>query len=244
MHVDASRLHGLGFVLKQRQDDNSWRMVRTGSRYLSETESRYAMIEIEMLGIAWAIGKCRVFLEGLPHFEIVTEHRPLITILNKYHIVEIENPRLQRLGMSILMYNFTATWRRSKDRLAPDALSRAPVSIPEREDELAEQDTAFYSRVIRAAAEPDEDIRIAELRQVAENDNTYLELRTLIQEGFPKDKQDLPLNMRPFWSVRDRLTLDETELVLYGCRLFIPQPMRRGILQTLHASLQGIERTK
>ena len=79
LHVVASRLHGLGFVLKQRQEGNSWRMVCAGSRYLSETESRYTMIEIEMLGITWAIGKCCVFLEGLPHFEIVTNHRPLIT---------------------------------------------------------------------------------------------------------------------------------------------------------------------
>ena len=90
LHVDASRLHDLGFVLKQHQNDNSWRMVRVGSRYLSEIKSHYGMIEIEMLGIAWAIGKCRVFLEGLPHFEDVTDHQPLITILNKYHIGEIK----------------------------------------------------------------------------------------------------------------------------------------------------------
>ena len=75
LEVDASRLHGLGFVLQQRQTDGEWRMVQAGSRFLSETETRYAMIELELLGIAWAVRKCRMFLDGLPHFEIITDHR-------------------------------------------------------------------------------------------------------------------------------------------------------------------------
>ena len=38
LHVDASRLHGLGFVLKQQQPDGSWQMVQAGSRFLSDAE--------------------------------------------------------------------------------------------------------------------------------------------------------------------------------------------------------------
>lgn len=148
LHTDASRLKGLGFVLKQRQDDNSWRMVQAGSRFITETESRYAMIEIELLGIVWAVKKCRIFLQGLPHFEVVTDHRPLITILNKYHLSEIDNPRLQRLRMHLLNYNFTASWHAGKDHLAADALSRAPVSQPEKEDEHAEQEVETHVRAV------------------------------------------------------------------------------------------------
>ena len=70
-------------------------MIHAGSRFLTETKSRYAMIELEMLGVVWAINKCRIFLQGLSHFDVVTYHRPLLTILNKYHLDEIENPRLQ-----------------------------------------------------------------------------------------------------------------------------------------------------
>ena len=51
LHCDASRLNGLGFVLKQQQEDKTWRMVQAGSRFLTETESRYAMIEIELLAV-------------------------------------------------------------------------------------------------------------------------------------------------------------------------------------------------
>lgn len=65
---DASKLHGLGFMLTQQQPDNTWRMVQAGSRTLSVAESRYATIEMEMLAITWAVCNCRIFLEGLPQF--------------------------------------------------------------------------------------------------------------------------------------------------------------------------------
>ena len=104
LHVDASRLKGIGFVLKQKQSDGTWRFVQEGSRFLTGTETRYAMIEIELLGIVWAVEKCRLFLEGLSNFEVVTDHRPLNPIINGHRLDEIENPRLQRLRMQFLNF--------------------------------------------------------------------------------------------------------------------------------------------
>jgi hypothetical protein len=40
LHVDASRLYGIGFILKQKDADGNWRMVKAGSRFLSDAESR------------------------------------------------------------------------------------------------------------------------------------------------------------------------------------------------------------
>ena len=64
---------------------------------MTDTETRYAVIELEMLGVAWAARKCRDFLIGLQHFTVVTDHNPLVPILNSHRLDEIENPRLQRL---------------------------------------------------------------------------------------------------------------------------------------------------
>ena len=245
LHVDASRLHGLGFVLNQLQDDGSWRMVQAGSRFITETESRYAMIEIELLGIAWAVKKCRTFLQGLPHFEIVTDARPLVPILNKYQINEIDNPRLQRLRMQLANYKFTATWKCGKDHVAPDALSRSPVNDPDPEDELAEQEVTFHlQRMLNVTQqEAEEDINLSEIRKAAERDDEYQQLRQCIVNGFPNEKHQLPVCVRPYWSVRERLTIDNG-YILCGCRLVIPRPMRKSVLLTLHDSHQGIERTK
>ena len=100
LHVDASRLSfgsGLGFILKQQQSNGKWSMIQAGSRFLSEAEKRYAMIELECLAAAWAMVKARQFLEGLPSFTLITDHKPLIPILNEHSLDKLENPRILRL---------------------------------------------------------------------------------------------------------------------------------------------------
>ena len=126
--TDASR-QGLRFVLQQKNGD-AWTLVQAGSRFLSDAESRYAIIELELLAVSRAITKCKLFLAGLPHFTDVTDHHPLIPILNTHRLDEIENPRLQRLRSRIMAYNFTAQWNKGTLNNAPDALSRNPVSDP------------------------------------------------------------------------------------------------------------------
>lgn len=41
LHTDASRLNGIGYILMQKHENETWKFVQCGSRYLSETESRY-----------------------------------------------------------------------------------------------------------------------------------------------------------------------------------------------------------
>lgn len=53
---------------------------------------------------------------------------------------QIENPRLLRQVMKIQLYQFQATWKKGKDHVVADALSRAPVDQPTRDDELGEID--------------------------------------------------------------------------------------------------------
>ena len=110
--TDASTV-GLGFVLQQREyrgkqltyedvaneamdsredDPKLWRTVQVGSRHLTDTETRYAVIEWELLGIAWALQKCRVFVTGIP-VEVITDHAPLVPIINRHRLDEIENTR-------------------------------------------------------------------------------------------------------------------------------------------------------
>lgn len=67
------------------------------------------MVELELLAVVWALKKCRSFLQGLQHFfKVITDHRPLIPILNDFTLDAVENPRLQRLKEKTGLYNFTA----------------------------------------------------------------------------------------------------------------------------------------
>ena len=138
LETDAARTGGLGFCLRQQDDAGSWHLIQCGSRFLSDAESRYATIELELLAVAWACKKCALYISGLQRLEVVTDHRPLIPIINQKSLADIENPRLQRLRARLTPYNIAAVWRAGKLHAIPDALSRAPVEDPEADDEEAE----------------------------------------------------------------------------------------------------------
>ena len=78
----------------------------------------------------------------------MTDHRPLIPILNSYTLEAVENPRLQRLKEKTSPYLFTAVWRAGKQLCIPDDLSRAPVSCPMLEDEAMSVEAAAHLRSI------------------------------------------------------------------------------------------------
>lgn len=65
------------------------------------------MIELECLAASWAMKQCRQFLEGLPEFELITDHRPLVPILNDYSLDKLDNPRLLRLRLKMSRLVFT-----------------------------------------------------------------------------------------------------------------------------------------
>ena len=81
--TDASR-KGLGFVLLQQDPSTGNRhLIQCGSRSLSSPESRYAVCELEGLGILYGIEKCRHFLLGMENFTVVTDHKPLKGVWKK-----------------------------------------------------------------------------------------------------------------------------------------------------------------
>ena len=96
------------------------------------------------MAIQYAISKCRFYLLGLPNFEIVTDHKPLPGIFEKY-IFEIDNPRLQRLREKMQAYNFTVKWVPGKLHLIADALSRAPHFSPHSEELTVETTFALLA---------------------------------------------------------------------------------------------------
>ena len=252
LQTDAARRKGLGYALLQRHG-NHWRLVQCGSRFLSDTETRYAMVELELLAVVWALKKCRVFLQGFPHFDILVDHRPLLPILNDFTLDSIENSRLQRLKEKTSLFNFTTKWISGKEHVIPDALSRAPVDEPSAEDEQLVQAVETHVHQVSTstiqeitALQGDShlpDPRLEKLTEVAGSDNEYQLLLHAVTEGFPVSKELLPQPLLPFWSIRHELSA-HSGLIIKGCRIIIPAASRKATLEALHASHQGVDTTK
>ena len=246
LETDASVLKGLGFVLWQKQADK-WCLIQCGSRHITDTESRYAVIELEMLGVVWAVQKCSLYLSGA-QFELIVDHRPLVPILNSYRLDRIENRRLLRLVLKLQLFQFKAEWRKGSNHVFADALSRNPVDQPVMADLLGEDDPEnVLSPSVCLCQLQDGNVYLTvqdkELQDAAKSDVTYQQLVKYVHEGFPDSCKSLPSALQPFWNGRDQLTLDNG-LVLKGQRIVVPVDLRQKVLTDLHASYQGIVRTK
>ena len=260
LYTDASRLNGLGFVVKQLQDEGHWKIVQAGSRFLSSAETRYAMVELELLAIAWAMHKARPFLEGIK-FEVMTDHKPLIPICNDYALSDIENKRLQRLKMKLSGFQFEAHWVQGKDNIEADALSRAPVHQPTPEDEIDERDqdeqlktsctaiATLNAVEINNAWEPFTehidfevylvDKMVEEVRDAAEKDEDYKLVKLWLHANHPPSRESIPVRLDPYYREIERLSIDENGLLCHDDKLVIPTPLRHRFIEHLnhlHAS--------
>ena len=248
LQTDASRLNGLGYALLQKDESDVWRLIQCGSRFLADAESRYSTIELELLAVTWSMWKCSYFLMGIS-FGLVTDHRPLLPILDKFTLDQIANPRLQRLREKIAAFTFRTSWLKGSALCLPDALSRAPVSRPTADDIALCQDLSASVRAVSSslpAALPSptgpQDLHLDHLRREASLDDTYGALLTLIMSGFPTNKTALPSELLPFWRHRDDLSADDG-LVLLGSRILVPKSRRRDVLSRLHAAHRGTDST-
>ena len=101
-----------------------WQTIFCSSSFNNPAESRYAPIEGECRGAAWALNKCKFFLLGLPEFILCVDHKPLISILGDKELCDISNPRLLREREKTLMFRFKPVHVPGKENVVADCWSR------------------------------------------------------------------------------------------------------------------------
>ena len=95
---DASTV-GVGAALSQRDAKGHLRPLAYASRSLNKSERRYPAIELEALGIIYALRQFRHIVLGYP-IEIETDHKPLVFLLKHPD----PNSRLYRYQLELLEF--------------------------------------------------------------------------------------------------------------------------------------------
>ena len=113
VQVDAFQ-RGLGACLLQEDQP-----IAFASKSLTDTETRYANIECELLAIVFACQRFNIYVLRKP-FTVEPDHKPLEM---KKGLASVP-PRLQRMLILLQQYNVTIRYRPGKDMLLTDALSR------------------------------------------------------------------------------------------------------------------------
>ena len=199
IRTDGSKLNGISAILYQ-ESEGHWRPVAFASRYLS-TEKNYHNIEIEMLAVAWGCEKMAKYVLGLQHFLVETDHKPLIPILNTKPLNDM-SARIQRMRMQLLKFNFTAAYVKGSDLADADALSRAPVDQPTKQDELAEQDIAIHVEYVLQQM-PASEKRLQEIKVASSKDRTLQKVIDYLKTGWPEQKKECDQETHPYWNGRE-----------------------------------------
>ena len=135
---------GLGAVLFQKD-----RPVAFASRALTETESRYANIEREMLAVVFGCERFHNFLFG-QDFIVESNHKPLESIHLKH--LSSAPARLRRMLLRLQPYAMVIKYKPGREVAVADALSRLPVedtdAIPNLEAQIHDVQSQFSTEIL------------------------------------------------------------------------------------------------
>ena len=122
---------GLGAALLQ-----NGRPIAYASRAITDTESRYASIEKEMLAVVFAMERFHQYTFGR-FTRVISDHKPLEMIAKK-SLVKAPIKRLQGMLLRLQKYDFDITYQQGKLMYLADTLSRAVSGPPGSANEFEE----------------------------------------------------------------------------------------------------------
>lgn len=223
--------YGLGAILLQLDEEAIPHPVAFASRTLTAADKHYDQIEKQALGIAWACEKFKNYIISL-EFTIETNHEPFVPILSPKFSDDLK-PRLQRFCMQLLRYNYKMRHIPGKDLVATDLLSRKLVHSPDNNNAKLESEVELHAiNIIRSI--PASSQMLSRIKYVQQTDTGH-KLHEYIKNGWPKNRNELPENLTPYWQYQGSLKY-EKGLILFAKRLWIPPPLRRKLLARLHES--------
>ncbi|KAL9955782.1 hypothetical protein ACROYT_G037161 [Oculina patagonica] len=226
IQCDASG-KGLGAALLQ---DN--KPVCYASRALTDTETRYAPIESEMLAVVFACRKFHQYIYGRS-VVVETDHMPLQAISSK-PLSQVPL-RLQKMILNVRGYDVEIRYIPGCRQVLADTLSRASVQ----DDDCKAYEEFQEINVVLSVS----DERCEEFQNETKRDPELLSVLTMVKNGWPDTKTEVPTEARPYWTFRDELAAADG-LLFKGTRLIVPKVLTPEMLRQIHKSHLGIAKCR
>lgn len=229
VQTDASK-DGIGACMLQEG-----KPIAYASRSLTDSEKRYAPIERELCAILYAIEKFHYYTYGKLTC-VNTDHKPLVSIFKKD--INKVSSRLQRMLLRLMKYELKVSYVPGKELFVADALSRAFLKDRVKDD--PEIKFVIHS-IIRNLPMSDEKKK---LFKVNTQEDEHLKLVSeYIKEGWPANKTQVPINVRPYLTIKEELS-ELDGLIFLNNRVVVPNKLKNYVLKLIHEGHQGIVKSK
>lgn len=227
LSTDASQF-AVSAVLEQ-QYGSKLHPVAFISRRLNSAETRYSTTEREALAIFWAFENLKCYLTG--HFtHVITDHLPLRSIF------KATNPggRLTRWALKLSNYDFDIQYRKGKDNILADTLSRQISETQTKND--------FLGYVSATAFEEDGWTR-SKIKTEQRKDPALIPIIDCLSGNARRHNKDLQLHeqLSNYFLSSDGLLYhvasQKNKTRPFIDQLVVPTPMQKLIIQKYHDTI-------
>ena len=187
-----------------------------------------------MLAVVFGCTKFHNYIYGVPNVTVESNHKPLEVIFKKPLCQAPLQP--QKMILTILRYSISVVYRPGKELVLADTLSRAFLQD---DDELLEE--KFEVNALSTTAIPD--LQLMQLNKETKRDNQLQKLTTMITNGWPANRRDVPKESLPFWNCRDELLVSDS-IIFKSKKVVIPKRMQSEMIRYVHTSHLGVEKCK
>lgn len=224
--TDASS-YGVSAVLSHVYPDGTERAIQYASCTLTDTQKKYAQIDMEAYSIIFGIKKFYQYLYG-SKFTLYNGHRPLVHIFAPSLQLPVYNAaRMQHYALYLCNFNYTIQYKNTKSHSNADCLSCLPIQKSDR----LEYDVVDVHQLDTIQTLP---VTFHQLVTETQKDAYLSNLLHTLQKGTRIDK-----------CCGDEIEYSLLQgVVLRGHRVIIPKALQPQILSDLHSEYFGIIKMK